>query len=154
MVSSEIYDILTKLLKFDEENATDDSQLLWELFSGESATFTYATEKSRVIKKNTPFSIIGSTQLPMLTKIVYRLDQRHGLLDRFLIRPTPDETSRPIERLKAVPNSVSDVIYLKQCTAIFIFSYCHFQCVLLFTCQHVIDDFSKTGDWTTKKLLP
>ena len=118
VVSSEIYDILTKLLKSDEENATGDSQLLCELFSGETVTLTYATEKCRVIKKNTPFSIIGSTQLPMLTKIVCRLDQGHVLLDRFsinvpnCIRPTPDETAISIERLKAIPNSMSDIIYL------------------------------------------
>ena len=32
MMSSEIYDILTKLLKSDKENATEDSQLLCKLF--------------------------------------------------------------------------------------------------------------------------
>ena len=55
--------------------ATGNSQLLCKLFSGETVTLTYATEKCRVIKKNTPFSIIGSTQLPMLTKIECGLDQ-------------------------------------------------------------------------------
>ena len=86
MVSSEIYDILTNLLKSDEDNATGGSQLLCKLFSGETVTLTYATEKCRVIKKNTQFSIIGSTQVPMLTKIVCRLDQGHRLLDCFSIR--------------------------------------------------------------------
>ena len=98
--------------------ATGNSQLLCELFSGETVTLTYATEKCRVIKKNTPFSIIGSTQLPVSTKMECRLDQGHGLLDCFsinvpnCIRPTPDETALSIERMKVIPKSMSDIIYL------------------------------------------
>ena len=35
------------------------------------------------------------------------------------------------------------------------YSYFHngrqFQCVFFLMCQHIIDDFSKTGDWPAKK---
>ena len=104
LISSEIYDVINKLLKSDEENGTGDSQLLCELFSGEMVTYKYATEKVRVIPANTPFSILGSTQMPLMAKLVTRMDQGHGLLDRFLfaipmcLRPAEDETENAIEQ--------------------------------------------------------
>ena len=106
LISSEIYDVINKLLKSDEENGTGDAQLLCELFSGEMVTYKYATEKVRVIPANTPFSILGSTQMPLMAKLVTRMDQGHGLLDRFLfaipmcLRPTEDETENAIEQLR------------------------------------------------------
>ena len=49
LCSPEIYDVLNKLLKSDEENGTGDVQLLCELFSGERTSFRYATESTREI---------------------------------------------------------------------------------------------------------
>ena len=45
LLSAEIYDILYKLLKSDEENATGDVQVLCQMFSGEEASYRYATER-------------------------------------------------------------------------------------------------------------
>jgi len=61
MLSPEISDILTKLLKSDDDNATRDIQLLCKLFSGEKSSYHYSTIDNRVIDKNVPFSILGST---------------------------------------------------------------------------------------------
>ena len=95
--SPEIYDFLIKLLKNDDETASGDIQLLCKLFSGEPATYHFATESARDIEQNTPFCLLGATQLQNAAKIVYRMDQGHGLLDRFLVaiplalRPTPEQ---------------------------------------------------------------
>ena len=71
--------------------------LLCKLFSGESATYHFATETARDIEPNTTFCLLGTTQLQNAAKIIYRMDQGHGLLDRFLVaiplalRPTPEQ---------------------------------------------------------------
>ena len=77
VVSCEIFDALNKLLKSDEETASGDVQLLCKLFSGERATYHYSTEKVPEIPGNTPFSILGSTQIPNAPKLVARMDQGH-----------------------------------------------------------------------------
>ena len=64
IVSAEVFEVLNKLLKSDEDNATGDVQVLCELFSGESSSYRFATECTREIPANVPFSIIGSTQDP------------------------------------------------------------------------------------------
>ncbi|PFX34009.1 Glycoprotein 3-alpha-L-fucosyltransferase A [Stylophora pistillata] len=64
ILSPEIFDILNKLLKSDEDNATGDIQLLCKLFSGERCSYHFSTEESRLILPNTPFCLLGSTQLP------------------------------------------------------------------------------------------
>ena len=46
LLSAEIYDVLFKLLKSDAENTTGDVQALCQLFSGEEASYRYATEKT------------------------------------------------------------------------------------------------------------
>ena len=46
VVSPEVFDLLNKLLKSDDENATRDSQLLCVLFSGESVSYRYASKKN------------------------------------------------------------------------------------------------------------
>ena len=46
LLSAEMYDVLFKLLKSEEENATGDVQALCQLFSGEEASYRYATEKN------------------------------------------------------------------------------------------------------------
>lgn len=95
--SPEIYDFLIKLLKSDDETASGDIQLLCKLFSGEPATYHFATETAQDIEPNTPFCLLGATQLQNAAKIIYRMDQGHGLLDQFLaaialaLRPTPAE---------------------------------------------------------------
>ena len=60
LLSAEIYDILYKLLKSDEENTTGDGQVLCQMFSGEEASYRYATERVREIRSNTPFCILGA----------------------------------------------------------------------------------------------
>ncbi|PFX24144.1 hypothetical protein AWC38_SpisGene11300 [Stylophora pistillata] len=114
--SAEIYEVLFKLLKSDEENATCDVQALCQLFSEEEASYRYATEKKREIAANTPFCISGATQIPFAARLVALLDQENGLLDRFLItfskclRPTPNQTSQAIEALKeSALSSINDV---------------------------------------------
>lgn len=84
VLSPEVYDVLNKLLKSDEENATGDVQILCELFSGESTSYRYATERTREIPSNVPFSILGCTQVPYAARLLCRMDQGHGLLDRFM----------------------------------------------------------------------
>ena len=97
VVSREIFDVLNKLLKNDEENATGDVQLLCKLWSGESASYHFATEATREIESNTAFSVLGSTQIQNAAILIFRMDKGHGLLDRFLItvpnvrKPTPEQ---------------------------------------------------------------
>ena len=99
VLSPEVYDVLNKLLKSDEENATGDVQILCELFSGESTSYRYATERTREIPSNVPFSILGCTQVPYAARLLCRMDQGHGFLDRFMfvfpfcLRPTTAETN-------------------------------------------------------------
>ena len=119
LLSAEIYDVLFKLLKSDEENATGDVQVLCKLFSGEGTSFRYATERTREIAENTTFSILGSIQVPFAARLITVLDQGHGLLDRFLItfpkclRPTPTQTDQAMEYLKNLPLSSCDNIFIE-----------------------------------------
>lgn len=98
IVSPEVFEVLNKLLKSDEDNATGDVQILCQLFSGESSSYRFATERTREIPANIPFSILGSTQVPYAARLLCRMDQGHGLLDRFMflfpfcLRPTTTET--------------------------------------------------------------
>ena len=78
MLSPEIYDPINKLLKSDEDDASGDAQLLCELFSGEETNYRFATERSRKIERNTPFTILGCTQLPYAARPIVRIDQGHG----------------------------------------------------------------------------
>ena len=105
ILSPEIFDILNKLMKSDEDNATGDVQLLCKLFSGERCSYHYSTEESRVIQANTPFSILGSTQLLNVAKLIAKMDHGHGLVDRFLFaiplafRPTLTEMETAANQL-------------------------------------------------------
>ena len=84
-------------MKSDEENATGDVQLLCKLFSGERCSYHYSTEESTVTPANTPFSVLGFTQLLNVVKLIAKMDHGHGLVDRFLFaiplafRPTLTE---------------------------------------------------------------
>jgi len=78
-------DIINKLLKCDEENATGDVQLLCKLFSGERCSYHFSTEETRVIPPNMPFCLLGPTQLVNTAKLIARMDQGHGLVDRILL---------------------------------------------------------------------
>ena len=97
VVSRELFEVLNKLLKSDEDNATGDVQILCELFSGESSSYRYATERTREVPANVPFSIFGCTQVPYVARLLCRMDQGHGLLDRFMflfpacLRPSTNE---------------------------------------------------------------
>ena len=70
-----------------------------------------------------PFSILGSTQVPYAARLLYRMDQGHGLLDRFTfifpvcLRPSTAETETARSWLE------SDEVWLKQFSAIFIDYY-------------------------------
>ena len=96
VVSPEIFDILN-LLKNDEDNVTGDVQLLCKLWSGESASYHFATEAMREIDSNSAFSALGSTQIQNAAILIFRMDKGHGLLDRFLMtvpnvrKPTPEQ---------------------------------------------------------------
>ena len=61
LASPELFDILSKLLKNDEDNASGDVQLLCKLWSGESASYHFTTEATREIEPNTAFSKLGTT---------------------------------------------------------------------------------------------
>ena len=80
-------------------------QVLSQLFSGEEASYRYVTKKTREISSNTPFCILGATQVLFADWLVLILDQGHGLMVRFLItfpnclRPTPIQTSQAVETL-------------------------------------------------------
>ena len=84
VVSPEVFDVLNKILKNDEENGCGEVQMLYELFSGERTSYRLASESTREIPANIPFVILGTTQLPFAAQVISRLDQGHGLLERFL----------------------------------------------------------------------
>ena len=105
ILSPEVFDIINKLLKSDEDNATGDVQLLCKLFSGERCSYHFSTEETRVIPPNTPFCLLGSTQLVNAAKLIARMDQGHGLVDRILLatplafRPTLTEMEAATDQL-------------------------------------------------------
>ncbi len=116
VVSPEVYDVLNRMLKNEEENGSGEVQMLCELFSGERTSYKYATEKTRNIGENVPFAIIGCTQVPFAARLICRMDQGHGLLDRFLfwfpmcLRPSPHETEAANGVLNRIPvKSFTDV---------------------------------------------
>ena len=119
LLSREIYDVQYKLLKSDEENATGDVQVLCQLFSGEEASYRYATERAREISANTPLCILGTTQVPFAACLLVLLDQGHGLIDRFLItfpkcpRPIPQQTNQAREALKECPLSSCNNLFIE-----------------------------------------
>ena len=90
-----------------------------ELFSGERISYRYATEKTREIKENNPFSIVGATQVPFAERLICRMDQAHGLLDRFVIvflpclRPTVAATANAREALKQSSVQMSEDIFME-----------------------------------------
>ena len=79
--------------------------MLCKLFSGERCTSHYSTEQSRIIQANTPFSILGSTQLLNAAKLIAKMDHGHGLVDRMLFatplafRPTLTEMESATRQL-------------------------------------------------------
>ena len=95
--SPEVFDVLNKFFKSDEDNATGDVQLLCKLFTGEKCSYHYSTEKIREIGPDTPFSILGAIQVSNAARLICRMNNGHGLVDRFLIaippafRPLPEE---------------------------------------------------------------
>ena len=84
IVSPEVFEVLNKLLKLDEENATGDVQILFQLFSEESLSYRFAMERTHKIPSNILFSTLGSTQVPYSARLLCRMDQGHGLLDHFM----------------------------------------------------------------------
>ncbi len=70
VLSPELYDILNKLLRNDEENGSGVVQMLCELFSGERTSYRFVTEKTREILANMPFGILGTTQMPFAARLI------------------------------------------------------------------------------------
>ena len=91
-----------------------------QLFSGESSSYRFAAERTREIPPNIPFSILGSTQVPYAARLLCRMDQGHGLLDRFMftfpicLRPTTAETEEARSWID------SEDVNLKQVSDIFL----------------------------------
>ncbi|KAK2557502.1 hypothetical protein P5673_020249 [Acropora cervicornis] len=114
LLSAEIYDVLLKLLKSDEENSSGDVPVLCQ-----AKYYRYATESTREIGTNTPFCILRSTEVSFAARLITLLDQGHGLLARFLftfprcLRPTPQQTKDAIETLKNCPIASCDDILSK-----------------------------------------
>ena len=106
ILSPEVFDIINKLLKSDEDNATGDVQLLCKLFSGERCSYHFSTEETRVIPPNTPFCLLGSTQLVNAAKLIARMDQGHGLVDRILLA-TPLAFRPTLTEMEAATNQLS-----------------------------------------------
>ena len=80
ILSPEVFDILNKLMKSDEDNATGHVQLLCKLFSGEQSSYHYSTEESRVIP------------LLNVARLIAKMDHGHGLFAILLtFRPTLTE---------------------------------------------------------------
>ena len=100
VVSPELFDILNKLLKNDEDNATSEIQL----WSGESASYHFTT-MTREIESNTAFSLLESTQIQNATLLIFRMGKGHGLLDRFLI--SVPNTRKPLQNKKKKPQNTS-----------------------------------------------
>ena len=118
VLSPELFDVVNKLLKNDEEHGSGEIQMLCELFSGERTSYRYATEKTREIPGNVPFGILGTTQMPYAARLLSRLDQGHGLLDRFLLcapiclRPSPEDTIEAKEKIDELTlKGFSDVFW-------------------------------------------
>lgn len=118
VLSPEVFDVLNKLMKSDEENGTGDVQLLCKLFSGEGATYHFSTENARVINAETPFSILGSTQLTNAAKLIARMDHGHGLVDRILLATPlayrPTLTQMEEANTQVTTERVSDFIELSE----------------------------------------
>ena len=53
VLSPEVFDVLNKILKNDEENRSGEVQMLCELFSGERTSYRFQV--------NIPFVILGTT---------------------------------------------------------------------------------------------
>ena len=68
-------------------------------------------------------AIMGCTQLPYAARLVARMDQGHGLLDRMNItipnclRPSPDDTLIAIDKCKQYSStSIGDSLHELHCT--------------------------------------
>ena len=57
LVSPEVFDVLNKILKNDEENGCGEVQMMCELFSGERTSYRFASESTREIPAIIPFVI-------------------------------------------------------------------------------------------------
>ena len=81
IVSSEISDVLNKLLKSDVETCSGDTVVSCKLFAGEQISFHYVPEGVTEIEANTSFSILGGTQMPNAAKLLAEMDKGQALLD-------------------------------------------------------------------------
>ena len=109
LLSPEVYEVLNKLLKSDEDNASGDIQLLCKMFSGEQASYRYSTETTRTIKPSTPFCILGSTQLSNAAKLIARMDFGHGLIDRILLS-APMALRPTLRQMEAAKDLLKDKV--------------------------------------------
>ena len=70
--------------------------------------------KARKVEKNTPFSILGFTQLPYTNRLTARMDQGHGLLDcTNILVPncltTPYETKKQLKSVQHTTLKVAKI---------------------------------------------
>lgn len=84
LLSLEVFDVLNKLMKSGEDNATGDIQLPCKLFSGERCSYHYLSEESYVIPANTRFSSLRFTQVFNAAKLISKMHHGHELVDRIL----------------------------------------------------------------------
>ena len=63
LISAEIYDILTKMVKFDNDTGNGDLATLGQLFSGERVTSTYPSQSDRVIDGTQAFCILRQSAI-------------------------------------------------------------------------------------------
>jgi hypothetical protein len=89
---------------------------------GDASSYNYSTEQMRDLPSNTPFSILGCTQIPNVAKLITRMDNGQGLVDRFLVAvplalcPTSAEvetdraylSTEPDDAIKQTFQSISD----------------------------------------------
>lgn len=67
------------------------------IFGVGKVLYNFSTMSSRQIGEGIPFCILGGTQIQNAAKIIARMDQGHGLVDRFLLtvplvlQPTPQQ---------------------------------------------------------------
>ena len=72
--SPEVYDILNRFVKGEEDNATGDIQPLYKLFTGEKCSYHFSTENVQEIGPDTPFTILGATQVSNAACLLCRMD--------------------------------------------------------------------------------
>ncbi|CAB4005397.1 Hypothetical predicted protein [Paramuricea clavata] len=112
IVSPEIYDVLNKLLKNDEDNASGDASYYVHFFPAKRV-LTHTPQKATEIFQPTLLSLSSAARKcqmqPSNLQLIARMDQGQGLIDRFLLAvpnalcSTSDEVENAREHLSTEP---------------------------------------------------